>query len=184
MSVILILGLLLVPSIRAKSQISSKSAQEEKSRELFVVIVNDKRGFIDRNGKIVIEPQFNGARNFSEGLAVVATSNNGYAEGYIDETARIVIEPQFDKALDFSDGLAAVGRAQDRSIHTSYKWGYIDRAGKLIIEQKYIDTLGFSEGLAAVEVEDGRWGYIDRQGEMVMAPRFSLARRFSEGWPL
>lgn len=34
---------------------------------LFVVIVNDKRGYIDRTGKIVIEPQWGGANNFSEG---------------------------------------------------------------------------------------------------------------------
>ena len=81
-------------------------AQDQKSKKLFTVIVNDKRGYIDSTGKIVIQPQFEGASNFSEGLDVVATGNK---EGFIDETGKLVIEPRFDTAREFSEGLAAVG---------------------------------------------------------------------------
>src|SRR5262245_32107903 len=84
-------------------------AQEKPSSELYVVIVNDRRGYIDRTGKIVIKPQFDGATDFSEGLAVVAVHEGGYKEGYIDETGKMVIPPQFDKATAFSEGLALVG---------------------------------------------------------------------------
>ncbi|EIQ8871589.1 WG repeat-containing protein, partial [Campylobacter coli] len=47
----------------------------------------------DKNGKIVIEPKFDGVGNFSEGLARVEL-NGKY--GFIDKSGKIVIEPKFD----------------------------------------------------------------------------------------
>jgi len=55
------------------------NTQDRKSGRLFVVIVDDKRGYIDQNGRTVINPQFEGASDFSEGLAVISTSKNGYS---------------------------------------------------------------------------------------------------------
>src|SRR5262245_52478553 len=55
------------------------NAQHRRLNSLFVVIVDDKRGYIDQNGKIVINPQFEGASDFSEELAVISTSKNGYS---------------------------------------------------------------------------------------------------------
>src|SRR5262245_34706412 len=82
LSLICILSLSMYRAIHAKA---------DKSDALFVVIVNDKRGYIDANGRIAIKPQFEGANPFSEGLAVVAMSENGYAEGYIDSTGAKII---------------------------------------------------------------------------------------------
>jgi len=127
----------------------------DKADALFVVIVNDKRGYIDGNGRIVIQPQFDGASSFSEGLAAVATRANGYAEGYIDTTGAVVIKPQFDTATPFSEGLALVGFDQTKkevrvgnstyisgSSHPSYKWGYIDRKGSYVVTPVYPHALG------------------------------------------
>lgn len=169
-------------------------AQERQSSGLFVVIVNDKRGYIDRAGKIIIEPQFAGADYFSEGLAVVATDDNGYAEGYINETGEIVIRPQFDKAVAFSEGLALVGfdlskrevkvggqTYYTRSIHPAYKWGYIDKTGKYIVEPMYSMAFDFAEGLAAVKKPGGNFGFIDKTGRMVIPAQFAYAGSFSGG---
>ncbi|MFH5163641.1 WG repeat-containing protein [Campylobacter coli] len=57
------------------------------------VELNRKYGFIDKSGKIVIEPKFDGVGNFSEGLAKVKL-NGKY--GFIDKSGKIVIEPKFD----------------------------------------------------------------------------------------
>lgn len=169
-------------------------AQSDKPDALFVIIVNDKRGYIDANGRIVIKPQFDGASPFSEGLAVVATSENGYAEGYIDLTGKEIIKPQFDKATEFSEGRALVGfdqtkkeiRVGDRTVfvgasHPSYLWGYIDKTGKYIVAPTFPNALGFSEGLAAVQLPEGKWGYIDKAGSFVIKPQFQSASRFSDG---
>ena len=78
--------------------------------------MESKYGFIDKSGKVVIEPQFeiesewdkvyrsrSGA--FSEGLALVKKDGKW---GYIDKNSKVVIEPQFDEVLDFMEGFATV----------------------------------------------------------------------------
>jgi hypothetical protein len=63
-------------------------------------------GYVDPEGRVVIRPQFEEARNFVEGLAGVS---KGGKWGYIDRHGRFVIEPQFDWGHDFSRGQARVG---------------------------------------------------------------------------
>ena len=64
-------------------------------------------GYIDKSGKVVIEPQFDEERAFSEGLAQVEKDGKW---GFIDKSGKVVIEPQFDWVSDFSEGLAKVRR--------------------------------------------------------------------------
>ena len=62
-----------------------------------------------KTGIIVINPQFDLANSFSDGLAAVRIGDVLTGEwGFVDKTGRIVINPQFDWAGSFSDGLAAV----------------------------------------------------------------------------
>jgi hypothetical protein len=53
----------------------------------------------------VIEPQFDRADSFSQGLARVKIDGKW---GYIDKTGKLVIQPQFDEADAFSEGLALI----------------------------------------------------------------------------
>ena len=64
-----------------------------------------KVGFIDENGKMVIEPQFDLADPFSEGMAAVLKAPSW---GYIDKSGKMVIPPTYAAGGRFSDGLAAV----------------------------------------------------------------------------
>ena len=157
-------------------------AQEKRSSDLFVVIVNDNRGFIDRTGKIVIEPQWGGANDFSEGRAVIAVNSPKYKLGYIDETGKVVIETKFDYASDFHDGIALVGIGTF-GMHGSgdHKFGFIDKNGKWLIEPKYKEAYGFFEGLAAVMNDEGKWGFIDITGKVVIPFQFETGSSFSEG---
>jgi len=75
------------------------------------VRIGAKFGYIDKDGKVAIMPQFDFAGSFSEGLAAVGIGNK---IGYIDKQGKIVIEPQFDFAGAFSEGLADVGIDFDR----------------------------------------------------------------------
>ena len=81
-----------------------------------------QQGYIDRNGAMVIEPQFDNAGCFSEGLAYVEV---GEKYGYIDKKGKIAVKPQFDFAWDFSEGLAGVKLGE--------KSGYIDKSGKYVV---------------------------------------------------
>ena len=54
------------------------------------VQVGDRWGYIDKNGKVAISPQFNDARGFSSGLAPVGIGTNW---GYIDKSGKFVWNP-------------------------------------------------------------------------------------------
>src|SRR5262249_16943380 len=84
-----------------------------------------KMGYCDRSWNLVIQPQFEDADTFSEGLAAVRM---GGKYGYIDTTGTMVIEPQFERVGSFSEGLAMVKRSQ------TDPGGYIDKTGKVVIE--------------------------------------------------
>jgi hypothetical protein len=56
----------------------------------------------DATGKMVINPQFDGANEFSDGLAAVRIG--GYLTGkwgFIDKQGKMAINPQFDQSVDF-----------------------------------------------------------------------------------
>jgi hypothetical protein len=86
---------------------------------LFVITVKGKDGFMSQDGKVIIEPVFEKALPFSDGLAAVQQQG---LWGFIDTSGRVVIEPQFISVSRFSDGLAAFQRTR-----WSDKQGYMDK---------------------------------------------------------
>ena len=88
--------------------------------------MESKYGFIDKSGKVVIEPQFDDAGGFSEGLARVEKDGKW---GFIDKSGKVVIEPQFDEVGDFSEG-----------------FGKVKKDGKVVNEPQFNDVSFFVEG--------------------------------------
>src|SRR5882724_11101506 len=79
---------------------SRSNEQREGPGILFPIVRDHKTGYIDKTGKIVIEPQFEGnAGEFSEGFAPISIDTDGIPHhmrfGFIDITGKIVIPPQF-----------------------------------------------------------------------------------------
>jgi hypothetical protein len=179
--------------------------------DLWPVAVNDRWGYIDRQGKLVVPLQFDWADSFSEGLAAVPS---GDLAGYIDAKGLWAIPAKFRNAGEFHEGLASVrvgerwtyidrqgaflgearyGYADDFHEHRGRvkfggtfsdlhgRWGFVGPDGQLVIPCRYLDATNFSEGLAAVEATPGCWGFIDTDGKMVIAPGFDAAGPFSEG---
>lgn len=162
--------------------------------------LSGKWGFIDMTGKLVVEPKFGWAFDFSEGLAAVLDGDwNAGKFGYIDTTGRFVIEPQFGEARQFHDGLAAVrvgARKRD-------KWGYIDTTGRFVIKPRFADAGDFSDRLAPVAIRPleipfdhtleshfgfsfsdlffKRWGFMNKAGRFVIKPQFAFANEFRHG---
>lgn len=139
----------------AKKETQNKTID---SNSLFPVIQNGKWGYIDKTGKIVVEPQFDEAWSHTEGLAGAKIRGRW---GYIDKRGKIVVEPQFNNIFGFSEGLAA--------IETGGKWGYIDKTGKIVINPQFDKAYSHSEGLARVKIGD-KLGYIDKTGKYVWNP--------------
>ena len=126
-------------------------------------------GFIDKTGNWAIEPKFESAWDFSEGLAAVLVEKEW---GFIDKTGALVIPARFDGPGVFSGGIAAVT--------SEGKTSFIGRDGRRAIAAQYDEAQGFHEGLAAVRVE-GKWGFINTNGDTVIAPRFGNVASFFGG---
>ena len=157
---------------------------------------DDKWGYKDNNGQIVIEPRYVMAGEYSaEGIAAVI-DNKGWA--YIDKKGVVVIRPHvYDNGPDsFSEGLARFSE--------NGKYGFFDKYGKVAIEPQFDFVFPFKEGLARVcngckllkngehtTVKGGKWGYIDNKDVMVIPLRYDEARdlnvgkaevRFKDNW--
>jgi hypothetical protein len=145
---------------------------------LYRFIRDGKAGYIDRTGKVVIEPKFkvygNYSGEFHDGLVEVGVSSGEYVD-----TKGKTVESGLYRGWQFSEGLAAA-LADDGG-----KWGYVDRTGKFVISPRFDGypngyVASFSEGRAWIEAS-GRYGFIDRTGEFVVAPTFLRASDFKDG---
>ncbi|MFN8361661.1 MAG: WG repeat-containing protein [Candidatus Kapaibacterium sp.] len=137
---------------------------------LFQITENDKIGFIDSTGRVVIPPQFRSAGDFSEGLASVRLSGT---YGYIDATGTFIIPPQFDYATPFSGGLAVVYRNGMPS--------YIHPNGEQAFECTFPAVGSFENGRALVRTASKKYGMIDTHGKLFIDTVYSEIRPFSEG---
>jgi WG containing repeat len=128
-----------------------------------------KAGFINQQGRFVIEPRFEAAEDFREKFAAVRV---GGVWGFIDTSGTVVIPPRFEQAKSFREGLAAT--------KLNGKWGFIDTAGVLAIPARFEDVDSFSDSLAIV-YEQGKASYIDRDGNTEIPGPFAEATPFVHG---
>lgn len=142
--------------------------------------VRDRWGFIDRNGKLVVEPEFEfveivlgfGKSGFSHGLAVVADEDLNY--GFINPLGQYINSNKYNDAGNFYEGMAR--------ICIRNRWGFIDRKFNLAIMPQFEDVGFFSEGMASARSERrGKWGFIEKSGKYAIPPTYDEVGIFSDG---
>jgi hypothetical protein len=163
-----------------------------------------KAGFIDLAGRMVIDPDFEDAREFREGIATVKSNGKW---GGIDLTGNLVVPCRSSAPLRFSEGrttflegglrgvLAADGTVvvrpryrtiSDFSDSAAYVrdandlYGYIDLNGSEKVPPFFENASQFSGGLAPVKL-GGKWGYIDIEARFAIEPTFDASHVFSDG---
>lgn len=150
-----------------------------------LIVQDEKMGFLDLQGEMVIQPQYQIAYDwlpqascFSEGWAVVRFNDQPRGMGFIDTSGETVIDPFFEEAYPFSEGLAQVRRSFNKG------YWYLDKNAEYAIKPDFrIAGAGsFYEGLAdAGTDETGLFGYINKKGEWAIEQKFQQTLRFSEG---
>jgi len=133
----------------------------------------DKFGFSDENKKLIIEPKYDLACFFNEGLAAVVVNKK---IGFIDKEGNEVIPPKYERGdvrtLFFIEGLALV--------KINGKYGFIDKSDKEVTRRRYDDAQPFKEGFAKVYL-DGNYGFIDKTGTEITRLKYDYVEPFSEG---
>lgn len=200
---------------KIKAQIASlEKAYEENypfQKDEFVdVKVDGQYGFKDKNGRIVIKPQFTDTMHgFSDGLAVVSVGlKNEKKWGIIDKAGKWIMHPsdKYKSIGKYSDGMVNIevdnhcGYVNTKGqlvitpqfkrcwwfseglalVWVDKKYKYIDKTGKVALEPQVDMAYQFSDGLAAIEV-DKKFGYIDKKGNVIIKPQFDNAERFVKG---
>jgi hypothetical protein len=149
-----------------------------KSRE------TDLTGYMDRNGRIIIEPQFDCGGSFSGGVAVVghpvkvkSAQPKQYIEenkySYVNAQGKLIVSLQFDDCEDFTEGRGIVKLNND--------YGCLDASGKCVVEPQFKYMGQYSHGLSHTALDDRQWGFIDLDGSMAISFKFEDATPFREG---
>ena len=146
-------------------------------------LIEEKWGYKDNKGIIVVSPIWNYADNFYEGFAVVRNDKGWY--GYIDSDGQPLIRCQFKEAMKFINGIALIQTSDGC-------WEHINYAGEILHNCPWIDVFPYSEGLAVVRkpINDidqicgiyARYGYINEERELVIPCNYSEAFSFSNGY--
>lgn len=120
--------------------------------QLFEITINDKDGYIDSAGNIVIEPKYDALKSYGEGLIAFIEDKKW---GFIDLNGDVVIKPQFQMCSSFSEGHAA-------AMDMNNKYGLIDKKGEWVIQPMYDWVSSPSNGLVLVQIN-----YVDRKDKIV-----------------
>jgi WG containing repeat len=138
-------------------------------------------GFLDKTGKIAVEPKYTQTGYFNDGLAAVAIDENGDSLGgtkwgFIDNSGKMAVPQRWEVVRDFSDGVVWVKEEIDS------KFALIDKTGAQIIAPAYSEVSDFSEGMAVVRRTGGgddKYFIIDKTGKELkeLPPGIKFAQR-------
>lgn len=177
-------------------------------REDRIAVMDAERGwgFINSQGKLVIDCKYTFVHDYREGLAAVMDSTRGW--GFIDLSGNEVIPLKYQFASSFYEGFAYVmvnekiGFIDSKErflikpeysscnyfqngfavVQTEKSSKVFNRDGKCVLSsRKYDDIDYFNYGLAAVEDRSGKCGYIDTTGKLIVPLKYDYSEEFSCG---
>ncbi|WMJ85638.1 WG repeat-containing protein [Anaerocolumna sp. MB42-C2] len=146
--------------------LAEKSTKSGKSTALYPISVQTKEevkyGYIDGAGKTVIQPTYDSAGNFSEGLAVVYNNNKNQV---INQKGEVIFETE-GWISEFHNGLAAFYDTKSDG-----KYGYINTKGKIIIKPQYNNAGDFRADHTAVVSKGDNYYVINNKGKALKTYR-------------
>lgn len=131
----------------------------------YAVVGKEKKGFLDKSGKLIIPMQYVQATIFNEGLAFVKETDDSPVIAINTKGEEVFRLSDVNNARRFSEGLAAY---KENGL-----WGFVDKKGKVVIKPQYEKVGDFSCGLATAGSTKNVYGFINTKGEMVIEPQFN-----------
>jgi hypothetical protein len=144
----------------------------EYSDEYSKVKRNNKIGYKDTKGILVIDTVYDKGDDFSEGFAIVNSENKYYA---IDKSGKIAFDHNFEKIGSFKNGITWFLKKD--------KCGYIDKAGNVLIPSEEYDLITSTnvvditkEGHTLLRAKkNSKWGFVSPKNEIIIPFSFDNA---------
>lgn len=132
----------------------------------------EKWGYVDKSGKMVIAEMYADCNDFIDGLGPVM--NEGKKWGCVNRKGEYVVSPIYDYISPFSSSMAMFEK--------NGKWGFLNASGKEVIPAMYDDADSFFENNLAPVCRNDKWGYVNKKGDVVIPLSYDYAEAFSEGY--
>jgi hypothetical protein len=143
-------------------------------------------GYVDKSGKVVIDPQYEIAGDFVNGKALVRIGKGTY--GIINNKGSILKKLYYDNLYSLRDDVICYSQKDDNGYD---KYGFICTDGKVLISAKftwaaryYEEEPKFHNGLAIVSLEDDsglEYGLINKKGEYIIPPKHGYISEIGNG---
>ncbi|MBL0882559.1 MAG: WG repeat-containing protein [Chitinophagaceae bacterium] len=127
----------------------------------------EKRGLINRYGKIIIPPAYDRIYTTSCSKYLVLNKDK---YGVLDINGKELLPTKYDKIIFGGDTSVCL-------VKENSKWGVFSANGKELLKKRYDSIGNFNENLAVI-VSNNKYGYIDKTGKEVVPPRFEYALSF------
>lgn len=137
-----------------------------------------KWGFIDVNGKVVIEPIYDDVNLFeNNSTRVYKSSNEKYGETFIiDKNGKMYfkVNPEYEVHRSFSEH--KIGYKE--SIGEDKGYGILDEKGEKILKasQKYKYIGFYSHNHAIFEGNSGEYGLMDKEGNVIIRAKYAMLK--------
>lgn len=153
---------------------SSDRETNIESKELYRIQVGGKCGFINENGKLVIEPQFDRAYFFFSDS--VCFAQVGKRKGLINSNGEYIAEldTTINWIYEFKNNVAEF-------ITNNGKQGVINKFGEIILSAIYKEVLRDGDNGFIVMDTLGNMGYINNQGDFIIPCKYDVVHQFNEG---
>lgn len=137
-------------------------------------------GFVDKTGKVVIEPKYTEVFPFSEGLALVVRIVKGeYALSIIDTKGKEI--SRLKKGMSPASRTFIDGRMTFQN--QDGRWGFIDKKGEFTKVSSKVSYIGeYNSKYFTYMNKEGNWGLMSIDGEeTLIRPKYNSLRFRSDG---
>lgn len=170
-------NLLSLAIIISSLMIGCKEIIKTNKIDLIPVKIGQDFGYVDLDGKIIINPQFSQAYVFNDNRALVRSKGENQKYGFIDNEGKY-IATGFLNATCFNEDIAWIVMENGEPIAINQNGEHL-----FPLPNSY-SVSNFSEGMAAYSTYENNsilWGFIDKTGKTVITPQFKNVGIFKDG---
>jgi len=136
-------------------------------------------GYIDAEGKVVIEPEYEWAQSFSKDEALVKISEGRF--GLIDRGGKLLEKFETSMARGLSEDVFIFSSTDEEN---RQRYGYMTADGEVMLDAVYTEAQEFVDGLAIVNAAkdyESRHGVINKSGEFVISAEYGQIDALGNG---